>query len=82
MYSAALERMVAWGKIVSCCIEVMERGREDEGEKMRMNKYLIRLLCRRQALQVLLQVAARVVLVNNTQSRHAVTKRSNLVIDI
>ena len=48
-----------------------------------MNKYIINLLCTRQALQILLQVAAtRVVLVYNTQARHAITKRSNLVTEI
>jgi len=50
---------------------------------VRMNKYIINLLCTRQALQILLQVAAtRVVLVYNTQARHAITKRSNLVTEI
>jgi hypothetical protein len=50
--------------------------------RMKMNKCLIKLLYKRQALQILREVpAAWVVLVNNAQARHAITKRSDLVVD-
>ena len=42
---------------------------------MKMNKYLIKLLYKRQALQVFCEVsAAWVVLVHDAQARHAITK--------
>ena len=49
---------------------------------MKMNKYLIKLLYRPQALQVFCEVStAWVVLVHDAQARHAITKHSNLVVD-
>jgi hypothetical protein len=47
-----------------------------------MNKYLVKLLYKRQALRVLREVpAAWVVLVHDAQARHAITKRSELIVD-
>jgi hypothetical protein len=45
---------------------------------MRMSKYLIELMCRRQALQILLQV----VLCHNAQTRNAITESGDLVIEV
>ena len=48
-----------------------------------MNKYLIELLCRGQALQILLRVlAAQGGSADNAKAGHAVTKHSNLVVEI
>lgn len=38
MYSAALERTVAYGKIVSLHAEAMGKEREEQGEDRRENK--------------------------------------------
>jgi hypothetical protein len=82
MYSAALVRIVAWGKIVSYRAEAMEKFHCVE-ERVRLNNYLIQLLCWRKALQIFLQVlAARVTLVDNAQTGHPITKRSNLLVEI
>lgn len=48
-----------------------------------MNKYLVKLLCLQQAVQILLQVLdARIVFVDSAQTGYAITKRSNLLVKI